>query len=167
MSFLPRLRALRGLATPLALALGVAFGASASSAHEFKAGSVEIEHPWSRATPPGAKVGAGYLGLKNEGSAADRLIGMASPAAERVEIHDMALDNGVMTMRPVTGGLEIPPGKTVTFKPSGLHLMLIDLKAPLKLGDKVPLTLTFEKGGKVDVYLQVDKMGATGSDDAH
>ncbi|WP_152045153.1 copper chaperone PCu(A)C [Aureimonas psammosilenae] len=142
----------------------LAFSPSAF-AHEFKAGSVEIGHPWSRATPPGAKVGAGYLTLKNEGSTPDRLVSATSPASAKVEVHEMAVKDGVMTMRPVTGGVEIPPGQTVAFKPSSFHLMLTDLKAPLKTGDKVPLTLIFEKGGAVEVYLQVEKMTAADSKD--
>src|SRR5690606_16428106 len=82
-------------------------------AHEYRIADIEIGHPWSRATLPAAKVGGGYLTLKNEGTSADRLLGGSSPVAGRVEIHSMEVKDGVMTMRPVADGLEIPTGETV------------------------------------------------------
>jgi copper(I)-binding protein len=105
-------------------------------------------------------VAAGYMTITNKGSAADRLIGGSTAAAGRVEVHEMALKNGVMTMRPLTGGLPIEPGKTVTLAPGGYHMMFMDLKAPLKQGEKVPVTLEFEKAGKVNVTLDVQSVGA-------
>jgi periplasmic copper chaperone A len=130
------------------------------AAQEFKAGDLTIDHPWSRATPAGAKVAAGYMTIVNKGTTADRLIGGSTSVAGRVEIHEMAMKDGVATMRPVTGGLPIEPGKTVTLAPGGYHLMLQDLKAPLKQGDKLQATLEFEKAGKVDVTLDVQSVGA-------
>ena len=129
-------------------------------AEEIKAGDLAIDNPWSRATPAGAKVAAGYMTITNKGSAADRLIGGSTAAAGRVEVHEMAMKNGVMTMRPLTGGLPIEPGKTVTLAPGGYHMMFMDLKAPLKQGEKVPVTLEFEKAGKVNVTLDVQSVGA-------
>jgi len=129
-------------------------------AQEFKAGDLTIDHPWSRATPGGAKVAAGYMTIVNKGTAPDRLIGGSTSVAGRIEIHEMAMKDGVATMRPVNGGLTIEPGKTVTLAPGGYHLMLQDLKAPLKQGDKVAATLEFEKAGKVDVTLDVQAVGA-------
>ena len=129
-------------------------------AEEIKAGDLAIDNPWSRATPAGAKVAAGYMTITNKGSAADRLIGGSTAAAGRVEVHEMAMKNGVMTMRPLTGGLPIEPGKTVTLAPGGYHVMFMDLKAPLKQGEKVPVTLEFEKAGKVNVTLDVQSVGA-------
>jgi periplasmic copper chaperone A len=129
-------------------------------AQEFKAGDLTIDHPWSRATPAGAKVAAGYMTIVNKGTAPDRLIGGSTSVAGRVEIHEMAMKDGVATMRPVTGGLTIEAGKTVTLAPGGYHLMLHDLKAPLKQGDKLQATLEFEKAGKVDVTLEVQAVGA-------
>jgi periplasmic copper chaperone A len=131
-----------------------------SAAQEFKAGDLTIDHPWSRATPAGAKVAAGYMTIVSKGTTADRLIGGSTPAAGRIEVHEMAMKNGVATMRPVSGGLAIEPGKTVTLAPGGYHLMIQDLKAPLKKGDKVTATLEFEKAGKVDVILDVHAVGA-------
>lgn len=156
-------------------ALGVAGIASLSSAgaHDFKVGDIEIEHPWSRATPPGAKTGAGYLGLTNEGSTADRLVGASSPAAPKVEVHKMSVEGGIMKMSPVAGGIEIPAGGNVMLAPGGYHLMLMGLAKPFVQGEKVPVTLTFEKAGDVTVQLKVDSIGAeepsdcTEGDDAH
>jgi periplasmic copper chaperone A len=103
------------IATALALMF---FMCQPLSAHEFKAGDIEVMHPWSRATPEGAKVAAGYAVLKNDGSSPDRLVSATGEIAGKTEIHEMAVDaNGVMTMRPVPGGLEIPAGGTVELKP--------------------------------------------------
>ncbi|WP_019995496.1 copper chaperone PCu(A)C [Aureimonas ureilytica] len=147
----------------LALAAGLALGALSSPvlAHGFKAGSIEIGHPWSRATPPGARTGAGYFVLTNTGSADDKLVSASSPAAEKVEVHEMSIQDGIMNMRRVDE-LTIPAGGTASLSPGGYHLMLMGLKAPFKEGQMIPVTLTFEKGGPVEVELQVDKMGATG-----
>src|ERR1700751_717627 len=143
------------------LFLGALTCASAS-AEEVKAGDLVITQAWSRATPGGAKVGGGYLTIENKGSTADRLIGGSADIAAKVQVHEMAMNNGVMTMRPIDKGLTIEPGKTVKLAPGGLHLMLLDLKSPLKQGDKVPLTLEFERAGKVSLSLDVQGIGAQG-----
>jgi len=129
-------------------------------AEDVKAGDLVITQAWSRATPSGAKVAGGYLTVENKGTTADRLVSGSGDVAGRVEIHEMAMNDGVMTMRPLDKGLVIDPGKTVKFAPGGNHLMLMDLKTPLKQGDKVPLTLQFEKAGKVNVSLDVQAVGA-------
>ena len=131
---------------PLLLA---ALFAAPARAEEVKAGDLVITQAWSRATPGGAKIGGGYLTIENKGSAPDRLIGGSADIAGKVEVHEMAMNNGVMTMRPLDKGLTIEPGKTVKLAPGGYHLMMFDLKSPLKQGDKVPVTLEFEKAGKV------------------
>jgi len=131
-------------------------------AEDIKAGDLVISQAWSRATPGGAKVGGGYLTIENRGTAPDRLVGGASDVADKVEVHEMSMANGVMTMRPVEGGLAIPPGKTVALAPGGYHLMMLGLKAPLKQGQSVPVTLTFEKAGAVKLFLDVLGVGAKG-----
>jgi hypothetical protein len=131
-------------------------------ADEVKAGDLVITQAWSRATPGGAKVGGGYLTIQNNGKTADRLEGGTSDIAGKIEVHEMSTDNGVMKMRPVEGGLTIDPGKTVKLAPGGYHLMIMDLKAPLKQGEKVPVTLNFEKAGKVSIVLDVQGVGAKG-----
>ena len=134
--------------------------ATPSRADDVKAGDLVISQAWTRATPGGAKTGGGFLTIENKGSSPDKLIGVSADAAGKVEVHQMAMDGGVMKMRPVEGGLAIEPGKTVKLAPGGYHLMMMDLKAPLKQGDKLPVTLQFEKAGKVQVTLDVQGVGA-------
>jgi periplasmic copper chaperone A len=136
--------------------------AAPAKAEEIKAGDLLIMQAWSRATPGGAKIGGGYLTIENAGSTPDRLIGGSAAVAGKVELHEMAVNNGVMTMRPLDKGLTIAPGQTVKLAPGGYHLMMFDLKSPLKAGEKVPVTLDFEKAGKVTVTLDVEGVGAQG-----
>jgi copper(I)-binding protein len=133
-------------------------------ADDLKAGDLVISQAWSRATPGGAKVASGYLTIENKGTAPDRLVGGSADAAGKVGVHEMATANGVMTMRQLDGGLALPPGATVKLAPNGYHLMLTDLKHPLKQGDSVPMTLTFEKAGNVVVTFNVLGVGAQGPD---
>ena len=119
---------------------------------------VTVERPWSRATPPGAKVGVGFMQLKNAGQA-DRVVGVSSPVAGRVEMHVTIREGDVMKMRQVES-FSIPAGGTFELKPGGAHLMLMELKAPLNKGERVPLTLKLEKGGELKVELSVAEMGA-------
>jgi len=134
--------------------------ATAARAEDVKAGDLVISQAWTRATPGGAKIGGGFLTIENKGSAPDKLIGASADGAGKIEVHEMTMNDGVMKMRPVEGGLTIDPGKTVKLAPGGYHLMIMDLKAPLKQGDKLPLTLQFEKAGKVAVTLDVQGIGA-------
>jgi len=119
---------------------------------------VSAEKPWSRETPPGAKVGAGFMQLKNAG-AADRVVGASSPVAGRVEMHVTVREGEVMKMREVKA-FDLPAGGTFELKPGGAHLMLMDLKRPLKKGETVPLTLKLEKGGELKLELPVQELGA-------
>lgn len=129
-------------------------------ADDVKAGDLVISQAWSRATPGGAKVAGGYLTIENKGTAPDKLVAVTAEIAGKAEVHEMAMDNGVMKMRPLSKGLVIEPGKTVKLAPGGHHLMLQDLKGPFKEGEKVPVTLEFEKAGKVAVSLDVQGIGA-------
>lgn len=137
-------------------------GVHMAAAHEFKAGSLEIEHPWSRATPAGAKVAGGYFTVTNSGSQPDRLVSISSDISEKSELHEMAVKDGVMTMRKVDGGVEIPANGTLKLAPGGYHLMFIGLKKQPKQGEKFAATLTFEKAGPVAVEFAVEAMGANG-----
>ena len=154
--------AFAAVARAIACATVLAYFLAPALADEVKAGDLVITQAWSRATPGGAKVGGGYLTIQNKGSTADRLVGGAADVADKVQVHEMATTNGVMTMRPLDKGLSIEPGKTVKLAPGGYHLMLLDLKSPLKQGDKVPVTLEFEKAGKVKLSLDVQGVGAKG-----
>ncbi len=142
------------------LAIATVLFATSVRAEDVKAGDLVISQAWTRATPGGAKTGGGFLTIENKGSAPDKLIGASADGAGKIEVHEMAMNDGVMKMRPVKGGLTIDPGKTVKLAPGGYHLMMMDLKAPLKQGDKLPLTLQFEKAGKVAVTLDVQGVGA-------
>ncbi|WP_291868165.1 copper chaperone PCu(A)C [Bradyrhizobium sp.] len=140
----------------------VALLAAPATAQDIKAGDLVITKAWSRATPGGAKVAGGYLTIENKGAAADRLIGGSADVAGKFEVHEMAMNNGVMTMRHLEKGLVIEPGKTIRLAPGGYHLMLMDLKSPLKQGDKLPVTLEFEKAGEVKLAFDVQGVGAKG-----
>ena len=131
-------------------------------AEEVKAGDLVITQAWARATPKGAKIGGGYLTIENKGTAPDRLIGGSADIAGSVQVHEMSMDGGVMKIHPLDKELAIEPGKTVKLAPGGYHLMMMDLKSPLKKGDKLPITLEFEKAGKVQVSLDVESVGAQG-----
>ncbi|QFU17986.1 DUF1775 domain-containing protein [Microvirga thermotolerans] len=140
----------------------VRIAAPAGAPGPVRAGSLLIEQPWSRATPGGAKVAGGYLRITNEGREPDRLTGGSFPLAERVELHEMSMADNVMRMRQVEGGLVIAPGQTVELKPGGSHLMFMELKEPLKDGQRVKGTLVFEKAGPVEVEYTVLGMGGQG-----
>ena len=134
--------------------------ALAQSQQTYRAGSLAIEAPWSRATPGGAKVGSGYMRIVNRGSEPDRLIGGTAAVAVRVEVHESSTVDGIARMRPVEGGLLIKPGETVELKPGGLHAMLVDLKRPLREGETIKGTLVFEKAGTVAIEYRVGGIGA-------
>lgn len=134
--------------------------AGAAMAVAAKVGQVSIGSPWARATAPGAAVGGGFLMLENAG-ADDKLVGASSPVSAKVEFHSMSMENNVMRMREVPA-IDLPTGKRVELRPGGLHIMFIDLKAPLKAGESFPVRLRFEKAGEVEVTFKVESMGAMG-----
>lgn len=143
----------------LTAAFAAIFLAAPAAAHELTVGTIEITDLWTRATPPGAQAAGGFLTLTNTGSEPDRLIAASTPLAARGELHEMAVTDGVMTMRQVEA-IEIPPGETVTLAPGGLHLMFIGMSEQLNEDGVVPVTLTFEVGGTVETYLHVVGVGA-------
>ena len=146
----------------LTLALALALGAAPALAQEFKAGDIVIEKPWARATPKGAEVGGAYMTIENKGATPDRLTGGSADFAT-VEIHEMKSENGVMEMREVTGGLNIPAHGSVGLAPGGYHIMLTHLAHPLTKGDTVKATLNFEHAGPVAVEFKVMGVGAAGT----
>jgi periplasmic copper chaperone A len=148
------------IAAALAASLLTA-AATAAIAHEFTREGVTVAHPWARATPGGAKVGGAYLEIKAAAGKGDRLIGARSPVAGGAEIHNHVMDGGVARMRRVEA-IIVPAGKSVVLEPGGYHVMLVDLKQPLKQGDLIKLTLVFERVGEIEVDATVEPIGATG-----
>jgi periplasmic copper chaperone A len=144
------------------LAATLSLPGGAAVAETYTVGAIEIANPWARATPKGASVGGAYMTITNKGSEADRLIGASSPIAGQLEVHQMTMDKGVMSMRPVQGGLEIKPGQTVVLNPESSHIMLMGLKQPLAQGAHVKVTLDFAKAGRLDLEYVVESMGAQG-----
>lgn len=120
-----------------------------------KVGDIELSNGFTKAMLPQQPVGGGFVTINNTGSADDTLIGAASPSAGRVELHEMVMMNDVMKMRQLEGGIPVPAGQTVELKPGGLHLMFMDVKTPFVEGEKVSVTLTFEKAGTVDLVLPI------------
>jgi hypothetical protein len=143
-----------------AAALCAALATSPAFAHDYTIGSLKIGHPWARATPKGATVGGGYMTITNTGTVPERLTGGTTDIAKTFEVHEMKMEGGVMKMRPVSAGIEIKPGQTVTLDPDGYHIMLVGLKEQLKQGSRFKATLDFANAGKVDVDFVVEGIGA-------
>lgn len=129
-------------------------------------GDLEISGAWARATPPGARTGAAYLSLVNRGSAPDRLVAANSPAAEKTELHAHINEGGVMRMKAVDT-ISVAPGERLSLRPGGLHVMLIDLKAPLREGSRLSLTLRFAGAGDVTVEVPVLRNAPSGPAAGH
>lgn len=141
------------LFSPLILTLTLLAGPALAG--QYQAGHVTVDAPWSRPTPPGTPVGVGYMTIHNHGSDAVTLTAGETPVADRVSIHETVEKDGLMTMRPLPGGLIIPAGGSVELRPQSFHLMLESLSSPLKEGEKVPLTLEFNGQENLEVQLQV------------
>ncbi len=139
--------------------IALAPGLAHAHEHIVKAGSLEIIHPWSRATPGGAKVAAGYVTVENKGAAPDRLISASAEISDKADIHEVGMKDGVMSMKRVDG-IAVPAGGSLTLKPGSYHVMFTGLKRPLKEGETFPGSLTFEKAGKIAVEYTVEGMGA-------
>ncbi|KAA1171944.1 copper chaperone PCu(A)C [Marinobacter salinexigens] len=148
------------------LLFALALAAPGAFAHDYTDGSVHIDHPWSRPTPPGTPMGVGYMALKNNGKESVILIGAQSPRAGHISIHESSMKDGIMRMQPVSGGLVIPPGKTVKLQPHSYHLMLENLNAPLKPGERIPVILQFDGAESISVELAVEPMDGGAQDGA-
>ena len=141
------------------LPLLLALLALPASAHEYDLGALHIGHPYARPTPPGASTGAAYFSIANKGKAVDKLVRAATPRAQGAELHSMSMEGDIMRMRQVKD-IAAVGGATVKLEPGGFHLMLTGLKQPLKLGERFPLTLYFEKAGQVTVDIVVQEAAA-------
>lgn len=122
---------------------------------------IQVENPWTRATAPGAQVAGGYMLIRNGGGTADRLVGVTSGAAARVELHVHVHEGGVMKMREVPG-YDVPAKGSFELRPGGAHLMFMDIKRPFKEGEKIPVKLRFEKAGEVGAEFVVGRLGDSG-----
>ena len=149
--------------TPRNLALTLLLGCGTVLAHDYQAGAIAIAHPWSRPTVAAQRAGAGYLVLVNRGPD-DRLLAVSVPPelAAGVELHAMTMEGNVMRMRELST-IDLPAGKTVTFEPGGLHLMIVGLKAPLVGGRSFRMTLKFEKAGEAIVDVKVEAPASAGA----
>jgi copper(I)-binding protein len=126
---------------------------------DYKAGSIEISTPWSRATPKGAQTAIGYMTIKNNGTTPDRLIGGSVEVAERFQLHAKTMENGIAKMRDLSA-IDIKPGQTIEFKPGGSHAMFVNLKHALNKGEQIKGTLIFEHAGTVQIQYSVEGIGA-------
>jgi copper(I)-binding protein len=154
---------MRSIACFIAGLIGLAL--TSAQARDYKVGAITIADPWSRVTPKGASVAAGYMKVTNKGTTADRLISGSSDIAPTFEVHEMSMDDGVAKMRPIKGGLEIKPGETIELKPGSFHVMFVGLKKPLTAGEHITATLVFEKAGTINVEYDVRAMGAAPGND--
>ena len=125
--------------------------------------AIEIDEPWARATTPGTTLAAGYMTLRNKSDDRDRLLSVSSPLARKVETHITLKEGDIMRMREVPG-YEVPGRGRVELKPGGAHLMFVDIKRPFKAGEKIPVTLSFDKAGEMNVELEVRAAGAAAGD---
>jgi copper(I)-binding protein len=152
--------AIIALVSPAAIAqISSAASAAEQAPAPVVAGDLTITAYRAKAMLPGQPTGGAFLTIANKGSVADRLLSITSPSAGMVEVHTMEVVNDVMTMRPLEDGLEIAPGATVELKPGGTHLMFMQVKEPFKKGGEVPVTLEFEKAGKVEIDFPVVGLG--------
>ena len=158
MSFTPRAALVAALC-----ALALAAFSPVAKAHSYKIGELEIGHPWTRATPPGATVAGGFLTITNKGTTPDRLVSATFTQSTSTEVHEMAMDGGVMKMRELVKGLEIKPGEKLELKPGGFHLMFMNTSRALAVDERLKGTLVFEKAGRVEVEFKVESMGFKGS----
>jgi copper(I)-binding protein len=147
------------------LMIGLMLAQTSAGEGPLKEGDITVASPWSRATPGGAKVAAGYLTITNDGTAADRLVSATAEIAGRVSIHEMRMEGEMMRMRDLSEGLSLPAGATVSLEPNGTHLMFLDLKRPLQKGDRIAGTLIFERAGTIKVTFTVEGLGAASPED--
>lgn len=144
-----------------AMQAGAGTAEPASPARQVAVGDLLLSGGFTRAMLPGAKVAGGYLTIVNSGTDVDRLVSVSSPAAGRVELHEMAMEGEVMRMRALKDGVTIPPGEAVSLRPGGNHLMFFDVAEPFEKGASISVNLTFERAGAVEVTLSVLRPDAT------
>jgi periplasmic copper chaperone A len=155
------MRAIRAISAACAIGMGIAGATLVAWANEASSKGVTVAHPWVRATPEGATITAAFMEIRTDAGVTDRLISAASPAAGRVEVHSHTMEGDVMKMRRLEA-LDLKAGESHVLKPMGEHMMLFDVKQPLKEGDVVKLQLTFEKAGIIEIEGSVEPVAANG-----
>jgi len=153
--------------TRAALIVACAFAPTAAMAGDARLGDLSIEGAWARASAGPAGAGAAYMHIANGGGGADRLVAASTPRAGKAELHEHVHQDGVMRMREVEGGMALAPGQHTMLEPGGLHVMLFGLTAPLKEGERFPLTLRFERAGEVTVEVDVKGVAAKAGEHKH
>lgn len=155
---------MRRILFELIVAVALTLAAILASVGGASAAEIMVTEAFARASAtPGAKAGAAYVSLMNHGAEADRLVAVSTPVAGMASLHQSVEENGVMKM-PELGATDIAPMGTLEMKPGGIHVMLMDLKTPLKKGDTITITFTFEKAGKVEVVVPVGSVAEMGHD---
>ncbi|NRG19700.1 copper chaperone PCu(A)C [Rhizobiales bacterium] len=144
----------------LAVAAALTFASLSVHAEEIRIGDLAVSNGWTRATPPRAVAGGGFVTITNNGSEDDLLVSASAAVSGKAELHQMSVVDNIMKMRHLPDGVPIPAGETVELKPGGFHVMFLDLKEPLKKGDTLKVSLTFEKAGTVEVPFTIEKIGA-------
>lgn len=149
---------------PFSIAVGALAVAATSAvlAADYRLGPLTVSNPWSRETAPAQTVGGGFVTILNGGKVEDRLVAASSPVAGEVQLHTMSMDGGIMRMRQLQGGIPVPAGGRVELRPGGLHLMFIGLKRPLRQGERIPVTLRFQRAGQVTVRFAVQPIASSG-----
>ena len=147
--------------TKLAAACAVALGLLSAplSAQDYTIGKLKVSQAWTRVTPPASKVAGGFMTITNTGTEPDTLVGGTAAISQRIEVHEMAMDGGVMKMRELKPGLVIKPGETITLKPGSFHVMFMELKEPLSQAKPFKGTLIFEKSGTIEIEYKVEPFG--------
>ncbi|MCQ1059169.1 copper chaperone PCu(A)C [Photobacterium sp. DNB23_23_1] len=137
--------------------LGSLFALTSSAyAHEYKAGDLYIDHPWSKQVPPTSQVAAAFFNIMNHSNNGDELISASSPIAGKTELHAHMHEDGMMKMREVEK-IDIPANDSQALKPGGYHIMFFNLKEVPQLGESFPLTLNFKHAGTVKVEVKVEE----------
>lgn len=157
----------RGVAPVLAVAALSAVLPTPLAAEAYQAGAITVSAAWARETVPAQQAGGGFMTVENAGNRPDRLLSATSGVADKVALHIVSMDGGVMRMRPVAGGIAIPARGKIELRPGSFHIMFMGLKAPLRRGESVPVTLRFARAGTITARLAVQPIGAMGPDGGH
>ena len=151
-----RIRNKSSLAMLAAAVCSIGIGMASAAAPQ----TLRIEAPWARETATGQRDGGGFMVITNDGGKADQLVSATSPVSEQVQIHTVQLEQGMMRMRELPGGIPVPAAGRVELKPGSLHIMFIRLNRPLKAGEQVPVTLKFREAGEKTVAFEVRSVAA-------